>query len=116
MSRVGIEVVSGTLRRIQILVLAGDYVVSDHGFDEIAKDDILPGEALAGITSAIVVEDYPDRKRGPSVLVLQHDADERPIHVLWAIPSGRRRPAVLVTGYRPDPNLWDRDFMKRKTR
>jgi hypothetical protein len=104
---------SETLRRIQALVLAGDYLISDHGFDELAKDDILPGEALNGIATAIAVEDYPDRKRGPSVLALQHDANGWPIHVLWGIPAGGRRPAVLVTAYRPDPDLWDSDFKKR---
>jgi Domain of unknown function (DUF4258) len=104
---------SETLRRVQTLVLASDYLISDHGYDELAKDGILPGDALAGITAAIAVEDYPDRVRGPSVLVLQRDADGRPIHVLWGIPAGRRNPAVLVTAYRPDPELWDNDFKKR---
>jgi hypothetical protein len=106
---------SETLRRVQALVLVGDYLISDHGFDELAKDDILPREALIGIAAAIAVEDYPDRKRGPSVLALQQDADGRPIHVLWGIPAGRRRPAVLVTAYRPDPDLWDIEFRKRTT-
>jgi hypothetical protein len=104
---------SETLRRIQTLVLAGDYLISDHGYDELAKDGILPGDALAGIAAAIAVEDYPDRIRGPSVLTLERDAGGRPIHVLWGIPAGQRRPAVLVTAYRPDPELWDKDFKKR---
>jgi hypothetical protein len=113
--RVGVrgDGMSETLRRIQTLVLAGDYLISDHGYDELAKDGILPGDALAGIATAVAVEDYPDRVRGPSVLALQHDGDGRPIHVLWGIPAGRRNPAVLVTAYRPDPELWDGDFKKR---
>jgi len=106
---------SETLRRVQTLVLSGDYLISEHGFDELAKDGILPGDASAGIAMAIAVEDYPDRVRGPSVLALQRDADSRPIHVLWGIPAGHRRPAVLVTAYRPDPELWDSDFLKRTT-
>ncbi|MFZ3353620.1 MAG: DUF4258 domain-containing protein [Xanthobacteraceae bacterium] len=104
---------SETLRRVQALVLSGDYLISDHGFDELAKDDILPGEAITGIVAAIAVEDYPDRIRGPSILALQHETNGRPIHVLWGIPAGQRRPAVLVTAYRPDPDLWDSDFKKR---
>jgi hypothetical protein len=106
---------SETLRRVLALVLSGDYLISDHGFDELAKDGILPGEAIAGIAAAIAVEDYPDRRRGPSVLALQHDVNGRPIHVLWGIPAGQRRPAVLVTAYRPDPDLWDIDFKQRIT-
>ena len=74
---------SETLRRVQVLVLAGDYLISDHGFDELAKDDILPSGAITRIATAIAVEDYPDRTRGPSVLALQHAASGEPIHVLW---------------------------------
>ena len=106
---------SETLHRVQTLVLSDDYLVSNHGFDELANDGILPTEALAGIAEAIAIEDYPDRKRGPSVLALQHDGNGRLIHILWGIPAGQRRPAVLVTAYRPDPDLWDSDFKKRTT-
>ena len=94
---------SETLRRVQTLVLAGDYLISDHGYDELAKDGILPGDALAGISIAVAVEDYPDRVRGPSVLTLQYDGDGRPVHVLWGIPAGRRRPAGIPHRKRVTP-------------
>jgi hypothetical protein len=35
---------SETLRRVQTLVLAGDYLVGEHGFDELAEDGILPSD------------------------------------------------------------------------
>ena len=59
---------SETLRRVQTLVLAGDYLVSEHGFDELAEHGILPSDAIVGVAEAIAVEDYPDRVRGPTVL------------------------------------------------
>ena len=105
---------SEILRRVQTLVLAGDYLVSDHGFNELEQDAILASDIVAGIATAIAVEDYSDRMRGLGVLALQQDADGRPVHVVWAIPAGERRPAVLVTAYRPDPDLWDDDFKRRK--
>jgi hypothetical protein len=105
---------SETLRRVVTLVLAGDFLVSDHGYEELADDDILPTDAIAGVAAAVAIEDYPDRARGPTVLALQHDANGQPVHVTWAIPAGRRQPAVLVTAYRPDPKLWDNDFKTRK--
>jgi hypothetical protein len=104
---------SETLRRVKTLVLAGDYLVSEHGFDEIEEDGILPSDAIEGVAEAIALEDYPDRARGPSVLALQHDANGLAVHVVWAIPAGQRRPAVLVTAYRPNPDLWDSDFKRR---
>jgi hypothetical protein len=105
---------SETLRRVQALVSSDDYLVSDHGFYELEEDGIVAGDAITGIAAAIAIEDYPDRVRGPSVLVLQHDSDGRAIHVVWAIPAGQRRPAVLVTAYRPNPELWDTEFRERR--
>jgi hypothetical protein len=105
---------SETLRRVQALVFGGEYLVSDHGFNALEEDGIVPSEAIAGVAAAIPIEDYPDRSRGPSVLALQYDGIGRAIHVIWGIPAGQRSPAVLVTAYRPDPALWDIDFRKRK--
>jgi Domain of unknown function (DUF4258) len=96
-----------------MLVLAGDYLVTSHGFDELAEDGILPTEVVEGITTAVVIEDSPERHRGPSVLTLQHDGRGQPIHAIWGIPAGQRRPAVLVTAYRPDPAKWDSEFKTR---
>ena len=104
---------SETLRRVQALVLSGDYLVSEHGFDELEEDDILASEVISGIAAATPIEDYPERQRGRSVLVLQRDTSDRPIHVVWAMPVGERRPAVLVTAYRPDPARWDIEFRSR---
>jgi len=105
---------SETLRLVQTLVLAGDYRVSRHGFRELAADDIVAEDVLAGVRDAVTIEDYPDAHKGPSVLALQVDRDGRPIHVVWGIPSNAGAPAVLVTAYRPAPELWSTDFMKRK--
>jgi hypothetical protein len=107
---------SEVLRRLQTLALAGDVQVSEHGYEELRKDDILIEDAVAGVATAVVVEEYPARFRGPAVLTLQRDGDDRPVHVVWALPAGSRRPAVLVTAYRPDPGLWDEDFTRRKAR
>ncbi len=106
---------SDTLTRVRALVAKGKVRVSDHGYDELVDDDILITDVLDGIQSAILVEDYPEFGKGPSVLVLQQDAAGRvwPIHV--GIPKGRAEPAVVVTAYRPDLSRWSSDFMKRKT-
>jgi hypothetical protein len=106
--------VSDTLAAIQRLVASGDVLISAHGYDELAADDILAGEALGGVAAARLIEDYPDFSKGPSCLVLQQDRAGRPIHVVWGIPRGAVRPAVLVTAYRPDPARWTADFSKRK--
>lgn len=105
-----------TLDRVKMLVADGNVRISEHGYDELANDDILVKDVLDGVRFAILLEDYPEFHKGPSVLVLQQDAAGKPIHVLWGIPKGCTEPAAVVTAYRPDPTRWSDDFMKRKPR
>jgi hypothetical protein len=105
---------SGTLTRILALIELGQIRVSDHGYNELAADGIFVRDIIAGVKQAIVVEDYPDYHTGPCVLALTKDQDGKPIHVVWGIPKDASSPAVLVTAYRPDPNRWTNDFMRRK--
>ena len=112
----GEGVASSTLARATALVAEDKVRVSDHGYDELADDDIFVADVLDGIQTAVLVEDYPEFGKGPCVLVLQHDADGRPIHVPWGIPKGCTEPAVVVTACRPDVSRWTNDFIRRKTR
>ncbi len=106
---------SKTLEEVQALVARGEVRVSLHGYEELAADMIRVRDAVEGLAAAVVVEDYPDYPRGPCVLVLERDRDGRPIHVVWGIPASQDSPAVLITGYRPDPERWDETWQRRRT-
>ena len=106
---------SVTFDKVLALVQRGEVRVSDHGYDEMSDEDILARDVLAGVFNGVVVEDYPIYAKGPCVLVLQKDLNQQPIHVLWGIPKNLSSPAVVVTAYRPNPDLWSEDFTRRKT-
>lgn len=105
---------SQTLLQVRALVARREVQVSDHGYDELAEDEIFIDDVVAGIDNAGVTEDYPTDHKGPCVLVLQHDGQGQPIQVVWGIAKNTTAPAVVVTAYRPDPDWWSNDFLRRK--
>ena len=105
---------SSTFDQIRELVRQGLVRISEHGYDELAADGILAREAVEGLAGAILVEDYPNYPKGACVLVRETVNDGRHIHVVWGIPKGKTEPAVLITAYRPDHDLWENDFLRRK--
>ena len=106
---------SKILEQLQALVARGEVRVSLHGYEELAADAIRVHDIVDGLGTAIVVEDYPSYPKGSCVLVLEQDGNGQPIHVVWGIPAGQDSPAVLITGYRPDPGKWDETWRRRRT-
>jgi hypothetical protein len=105
----------GTLfARIRSLAEGGNVRVSAHGFEELANDDIFLVEILDGLDAAAAVEEYPDYHKGPCILVRQTLDDGSAVHVLWGVAKNSSDMATLITAYRPDPDRWSEDFLRRK--
>ena len=105
---------SKTFENIKALICKSEVRITDHGYDELSSDNLLAREVVEGASEAVIVEDYPDYPKGSCVLVLQKDREQQPIHVVWGIPKGHSSPAVLITAYRPDPEIWEDDYLRRR--
>jgi len=105
---------SPTLNVLRHLIAEGDVKISAHGYDELAEYELQAQSLIANLDDAILIEDYPLFPKGPCVLVLQRDIEQRPVHVVWGIPKGHTGPAVLIDAYRPDDERWDEGFTRRK--
>jgi hypothetical protein len=62
--------ISDIYQQIIVLIQDGSIKVSEHGYDEMAEDDLFSRDIVAGAVDGIVVEEYPHYQKGPCVLVL----------------------------------------------
>jgi len=72
---------------------------------------ISPSEVRKVIESGVVVEDYPDDRRGHSCLLLGRGSEGRSIHVVCAPQEGY---LAVITAYLPSPDEWNEDFTVRR--
>ncbi len=84
---------------------------SKHAVDQSILRNISLDEFRESIANAIVIEDYPNDKYGPSCLVLGFTKNGRPIHVQCTYAM--RDLLKIITLYEPDEDLWV-DFRTRR--
>ena len=107
---------STTLARIQDLIAQRQYFITRHALEEAEDDAISLANLLAAMPQAVIVEDYAEATRGPSVLCRLEVKQNEFIHAVWGIANAEPNTTGLVTTYRPDPKLWSSDFLKRRAK
>lgn len=89
------------LEEIRDAFRMGRYEISRHAAGRMLRRAIRTHEIEEAMASAEGIEEYPDDKYGPSLLLLGFTLGGRPLHVQVAYSRMR-----VVTVYEPDPREW----------
>jgi hypothetical protein len=106
---------SDTITFIRNCFDADAVLYSRHGRFEMENEEsgkIFEHEVYETLQSGEVIEEYPDDKPYPSVLISGRTATGRPLHVVCAY-SKTDDLVVVVTVYSPNEKLWI-DYSRRK--
>lgn len=87
---------------------------SRHAFERMFQRGIDPDSVASLVEGGEIIADYPDDQPYPSALILGFHAGQ-PVHAVVAHDPATGN-CHVVTIYRPDPEIWDAAFRKRKTR
>ena len=79
--------------------------ITDHADEEAKADQLAFDEIYFSVLHGEIIEDYPTDKPYPSCLIYGQTFSGDPVHSVWAY-NEQNQWAVLITVYRPDPNLW----------
>lgn len=92
------------LEEIQEKIALNVFEFSEHAMTQCLLRGIVVSEIREAIGVGEVIEDYPDDKYGPSVLILGWTSAQRPLHMHCSYPS---RPRIkIITVYEPHPHRW----------
>lgn len=93
-------------------VRGGRIRITDHADEEAFADHLMYDEIYYSVMSGEVIEEYPHDRPYPSCLVFGRNFAGEPIHSVWAY-NPESQWAVLITVYRPDPDRWVDDKVRR---
>jgi hypothetical protein len=100
-----------TLSEIQRQLSAGEFGFSRHAFRRVIERNISEQEIRDAGAKAEVIEDYPQDKYSPSVLLLGFTVAGRALH--FQVSFAETELAKIITIYEPDPKEWIENRKRR---
>ena len=82
-----------------------------HAHKEMIEERITVNELRDSLEASILLEDYPDHKRGPCCLVCGQAPTGRFVHVVC---TTELLELVIITVYEPKPPKWETPFKRGK--
>ena len=93
-----------TLAQIRQQLAAGQFDFSRHAFKRAIERNISEEEVRTTGAQAEIIEEYPEDKYSPSVLMLGFTSAGRPLHI--QVSSADSDTTRIITLYEPDPSAW----------
>lgn len=100
-----------TLAEVQQQLAAGQFDFSRHAFKRAVERNIGEQEIRAAGVQAAIIEEYPEDKYSPSVLLLGFTPVGRPLHIQVSVADSAL--TRIITLYEPDPTEWV-EFRRRR--
>jgi hypothetical protein len=86
-------------------IQGGRVRITDHAYEEANADRLKFDEIYFSALHGEVIEEYQDDSPFPSILIFGQTFSGDSVHSVLAY-NDKNLWAVLITVYRPDPNLW----------
>lgn len=93
-----------TLAQIRQQLAAGQFDFSRHAFKRAIERNISEEAVRTASAQAEIIEEYPEDKYSPSVLMLGFTSAGRPLHI--QVSSAESDTTRIITLYEPDPSEW----------
>lgn len=100
------------LATLRTQLVAGEFEFTQHALKRVVERNIANTEIREAGAHAVIIEDYPSDKYGPSCLLLGMTIANRPLHIQVARQAGKR--TKIITLYEPDPIEWINLVERRK--
>ena len=103
------------IEEIQKCFITDAVVYTQHARWEMRAEEFGPitdREVYEAVCNGEVIEEYPQDKPYPSVLIFGRTSSGRPLHIVCAYASEEKL-AIVVTVYQPHPERWN-SYRRRK--
>ncbi|MFM9970128.1 MAG: DUF4258 domain-containing protein [Burkholderiales bacterium] len=100
-----------TLAQIRQQLTNGQFDFSQHAFQRAVERNISEVEIRAAGVQAQIIEEYPEDKYSPSILILGFTTAGRALHLQVSLADADF--TKIITLYEPDPEEWENNRNRR---
>ena len=101
------------LQDINQAIQVGHVRITEHADEEAEIDALSFDEIYFSVLHGEIIEEYSNDKPYPSCLIYGQTFNGDHVHSVWAY-NDHNNWAVIITVYRPDPNMWINWRKRRK--